>query len=185
LGAAGGGFGTNLIVSRKALQAAGGYDAIPSSPTEDAALISQIRRLTKFRVRAALLPDAAVDTAPENTWKAFISQTLRWNNGGIFSPELLTRFNYTLIMLMASAGILALPFLPFFPKLWPLPAGVLIVMILNTIAVFAPFGAKLPKGGFLAAIGYFFSLLFTPVYFTLMTIMGYLRIKTVWKTNRL
>jgi glycosyltransferase involved in cell wall biosynthesis len=42
LGAAGGGFGNNLIISRKALDKVGGYDAIPSSPTEDAALISQI-----------------------------------------------------------------------------------------------------------------------------------------------
>jgi len=185
LGAAGGGFGNNLIISRKALDAAGGYDAIPPSPTEDAALISQIRKGGKYSVRAISLPDAAVDTEAEKTWRSFISQTLRWNNGGLFSPEALTRFNYNLLMLVISTGILAIPLLPFFPGLWPMPAGVFIVMIENTIAAFGLFRIKLPSGGPLLKIGYFLCLLFTPVYFTLMTIMGYCRIKVRWKDARL
>jgi cellulose synthase/poly-beta-1,6-N-acetylglucosamine synthase-like glycosyltransferase len=183
LGAAGGGYGNNLIVSRKALEAAGGYDAIPPSPTEDAALISQIRKMGKYSVRSAALPDAAVFTAAEKAWKSFINQTLRWNNGGIFSPELITRFNYNLVMLMTVIGILAIPLLPFFPLLWPLPAGVFIVMAFNTIAAFSLFRSKLPQGGLFTALGYFLSMLFTPVYFTLMTLMGYLGIKPKWKND--
>jgi cellulose synthase/poly-beta-1,6-N-acetylglucosamine synthase-like glycosyltransferase len=185
LGAAGGGFGNNLIISRKALDDAGGYGAVPPSPTEDAALISQIRSGGKYRVRAIALPDAAVETGAEYSWKAFIAQTLRWNNGGIFSPEALTRFNYNLLMLVISTGILAIPLLPFFPGLWPLPAGVFIVMIENTIAAFGLFRSKLPKGGPILALGYFAALLFTPVYFTLMTIMGYCRIKVTWKGDQI
>ncbi|GHV93750.1 hypothetical protein AGMMS50293_00700 [Spirochaetia bacterium] len=185
LGAAGGGFGNNLIISRKALDDAGGYDAVPPSPTEDAALISQIRSGGKYRVRAIALPDAAVETGAEKSWRAFISQTLRWNNGGLFSPEGLTRFNYNLLMLVISTGILAIPLLPFFPGLWPMPAGVFIVMIENTIAAFGLFRAKLPKGGLLLGLGYFLTLLFTPVYFTLMTIMGYCGIKVRWKDTTL
>ena len=185
LGAAGGGFGNNLIISRKALDAAGGYDAIPPSPTEDAALISQIRKGGEYLVRAISLPDAAVDTEAEKTWRAFISQTLRWNNGGLFSPEALTRFNYNLLMLVISTGILAIPLLPFFPGLWPMPAGVFIVMIENTIGAFGLFRTRLPKGGPLMKLGYFLCLLFTPVYFTLMTIMGYCRIKVRWKDAKL
>jgi cellulose synthase/poly-beta-1,6-N-acetylglucosamine synthase-like glycosyltransferase len=185
LGAAGGGFGNNLIISKKALDAAGGYDAIPQSPTEDAALISQIRLSGIFQVRSAALPDAAVVTRAEKSWPAFISQTLRWNNGGLFSPEALTRFNYNLLMLVISTGILAIPLLPFFPGLWPMPAGVLIVMIENTIAAFALFHSKLPAGGPLMALGYGAALLFTPVYFTLMTIMGYCGIKVKWKGDEI
>ena len=181
LGAAGGGFGNNLIISRKALDAAGGYDAVPPSPTEDAALISQIRRGGEYRVQAIALPDAAVETAAEKSWPAFISQTLRWNNGGLFSPEALTRFNYNLLMLVISTGILAIPLLPFFPSLWPLPTGVIIVMIENTIAAFALFRSKLPAGG---GMGYTAALLFTPVYFTLMTLMGYCGIRIKWKENQ-
>jgi cellulose synthase/poly-beta-1,6-N-acetylglucosamine synthase-like glycosyltransferase len=180
LGAAGGGFGNNLIISRAALDSIGGYDAVPPSPTEDAALISLIRSRGKYHVRAIALPDAAIETGAETTWRSFISQTLRWNNGGLFSPELMTRFNYNLLMLVISTGILAIPLLPFFPCLWPMPAGVFIVMIENTIGAFGLFRTKLPKGGPLN-LGYFLTLLFTPVYFTLMTIMGYCGIKIKWK----
>jgi cellulose synthase/poly-beta-1,6-N-acetylglucosamine synthase-like glycosyltransferase len=180
LGAAGGGFGNNLIVSRAALDAAGGYDAVPPSPTEDAALISLIRSQGRYSVRAAALPDAAVETGAEKTWRGFINQTLRWNNGGLFSPEPVTRFNYNLLMLITAVGILAVPLLPFFPGLWPLPASVVLVMIENTIAIFGLFRKKLPKGGPLN-LGYLLTMLFTPVYFTLMTIMGYCRIKPKWK----
>ena len=189
LGAAGGGFGNNLIVSRAALDAVGGYDAIPPSPTEDAALISAIRSLgqtggRRFRIRAIALPDAAVETAAEASWRGLVSQTLRWNNGGLFSPEPITRFNYNLLMLIISTGMLALPLLPFFPFLWPMPAGVLVVMIENTIAAFGLFRKKLPPGGPLN-LGYLLALLFTPCYFTLMTVMGYCRIKVRWKGSEI
>jgi cellulose synthase/poly-beta-1,6-N-acetylglucosamine synthase-like glycosyltransferase len=180
LGAAGGGFGNNLIVSRTALDAAGGYDAIPPSPTEDAALISRIRANGEYQVRAIAHSDAAVETGAEANWRGFISQTLRWNNGGVFSPDAVTRFNYNLLMLLITTSILAIPLLPFFPGLWPLPVGIFIVMIENTVAIFVFFRAKLPKGGPLG-LGYFLALLFAPIYFTLMTIMGYCRIRVRWK----
>jgi cellulose synthase/poly-beta-1,6-N-acetylglucosamine synthase-like glycosyltransferase len=180
LGAAGGGFGNNLIVSRRALEAAGGYDAVPPSPTEDAALISQIRSLGEYRVRAIAQPDAAVETGAEHSWKSFISQTLRWNNGGLFSPDPVTRLNYNVLMLVISTGTLALLLLPFFPGLWPLPLGVFIVMIENTVAAFGLFRKKLPRGG----PAYFLTLLFTPVYFTLMTLMGYCGINVTWKGEK-
>ncbi|MCL2068261.1 MAG: glycosyltransferase [Treponema sp.] len=183
LGAAGGGFGNNLIVSRKALDSVGGYDAIPPSPTEDAALISQIRRGGKYCVRAITMPDAVVETISEKTWRSFINQTLRWNNGGLFSPEVFTRFNYNLLMLIISTGIIAIPFLPFFSALWPLPAAVIVSMIANNITIFALFRTKLPKGGILTKLTYIFFLLFTPAYFTLLTVMGYARIKTTWKNE--
>jgi hypothetical protein len=86
-------------------------------------------------------------------------------------------------MLTITTGVLALPLLPIFPGLWPMPAGVFIVMIENTIAIFSLFRSKLPKGRF-HKIGYFFALLFTPVYFSLMTLMGYLRIQPKWKDDK-
>jgi cellulose synthase/poly-beta-1,6-N-acetylglucosamine synthase-like glycosyltransferase len=184
LGAAGGGFGNNLIISRAALDSVGGYDAVPPSPTEDAALISLIRSGGTYRIRAIALPDAAVETVAEKKWRSFINQTLRWNNGGLFSPELMTRINYTVLMLVISTGMGAIPFLPFFPALWPLPAGVLIVMIENTIASFGLFRTKLPPGGPLN-LGYLLTLLFMPVYMTLMTVMGYCGIKITWKDKEM
>jgi len=183
LGAAGGGFGNNLIVRKAALDAVGGYGAVPPSPTEDAALISLIRSQGKYRIRAAALPDAAVETCAEETWGGFAAQTLRWNNGGLFSPEPVTRFSYNLLMLLITAGAFAFPLAPFFPWLWPLPAASLIVMIENTGAAFAFFRKKLPKGGFLN-LGYLLTLLFAQPYFTLMTLMGYLGVKARWKGKK-
>ena len=177
LGSAGGGFGNNLILRRKSLDAVGGYDNIPPSPTEDAALISRIRARSGYKARAAFGVDVHVITQTEACWKDFINQTLRWNNGGIFSPDTVTRLNYTFLMVMTSAGVLAVPLLPFIPSLWPLPIATITVMIFNTIANLVFFALSLPKrrGAFVLA------LLFTPAYFTLMTLLGFLGIKPTWK----
>jgi cellulose synthase/poly-beta-1,6-N-acetylglucosamine synthase-like glycosyltransferase len=177
VGAGGGGFGNNLIIRRKSLEAIGGYEAVPFSPTEDAALISLFRSHSACRIRAAIGRDVFVMTKPEAHWRDFVNQTLRWNNGGLFSPDRMTRFNFNFLMLMISTGTLAIPLLPFLPGLWPLPLGVLIAMIMNTIVALGPFGTGLPRAG----TAYLVQLLFTPVYFTFLTILGYCRIRITWK----
>jgi len=181
LGAAGGGFGNNIIINKKALDELGGYGEVPPSPTEDAALVSLIRGHGKYKVRAATLPDTAVETGAENSWKALFSQTLRWNNGGLFSPDPVTRINYNFLMLLISTGIIAIPLLPVFPGLWPLPLATCIGMLENTAAAFILFRSKLPTGGILSALRYFLCALFMPLYLTLMTLMGYFRIRVKWK----
>ena len=181
LGAAGGGFGNNLILRRSCLDAVGGYEKIPPSPTEDAALISVIRSCSDYKIRAALGEDVHVITQGENTWKALVNQTLRWNNGGLFSPDLTTRLNYNFLMITIGMGVLALPLLPFFPRLWPLPVGVLTSMTFNNIANLCLLGVSLPKKKF----AYVLTLLFTPVYFTFMTILGYVGVKPKWKGEKI
>jgi cellulose synthase/poly-beta-1,6-N-acetylglucosamine synthase-like glycosyltransferase len=178
LGAPGGGFGNNLAVRRSALDAVGGYGAVPPSPTEDAALVSLLR--TKgWRIRAAWGWDIAAFTRNEKTWRALVNQTLRWNNGGLFSPEPGTRFNFSFLMITISLGMLALPLLPFLPALWPLPAAVLLSMSANTIATLALSGASLPRG----RLWHPLLTVFTPLFFTFLTICGYLRVKITWKEN--
>ena len=184
LGAAGGGFGNNLILRRSALEAAGGYGAVPPSPTEDAALVSMLRCLPGCRVRAICAlggsgADAAVLTAPETSWKAFAAQTLRWNNGGLFSPDAATRLNFTFLMLMISTGMLCLPLLPLLSGLWPLPLTVFLSMSMNTAAVLALFGGALPRAGAAWAL----QTIFTPMYFTFLTILGLLGFKPSWKNS--
>jgi cellulose synthase/poly-beta-1,6-N-acetylglucosamine synthase-like glycosyltransferase len=179
LGAAGGGFGNNLILKREVLDAIGGYGTVPVSPTEDAALISRIRAVTDYRIRSICGIDAAVITAPEHNWKTFLRQTLRWNNGGLFSPDLGTRCNFSFLMVTISMGMLALPIIPLVPSLWPLPAAVLLSMSANTIATLALFGAFLPKAG----PAYILQIVFTPMYFTFLTILGLLGFKPAWKTH--
>ncbi|MDR2049499.1 MAG: glycosyltransferase [Treponema sp.] len=179
LGAAGGGFGNNLILKREVLDAIGGYGAVPVSPTEDAALISRIRAVTSYRIRSICGTDAAVITVPEHSWGAFLRQTLRWNNGGLFSPDPGTRCNFSFLMVTISMGILALPLVPLLPGLWPLPAAVLLSMSANTVATLALFGAFLPKAG----PAYLIQTIFTPIYFTFLTILGLLGFKPAWKNS--
>jgi cellulose synthase/poly-beta-1,6-N-acetylglucosamine synthase-like glycosyltransferase len=183
LGAAGGGFGNNLILRRASLDAVGGYEKVPPSPTEDAALVSRIRSCSDYKIRAALGADVHVITQGEDNWKELINQTLRWNNGGIFSPDPATRFNYNFLMITITMGVLAFPPFLFFPSLWPLPLGPVTVMVFNTIANLGFFGVSLPRRRF--DFGYALTLLFTPVYFSLMTILGFLGVKPHWKGKKL
>jgi cellulose synthase/poly-beta-1,6-N-acetylglucosamine synthase-like glycosyltransferase len=181
LGAAGGGFGNNLILRRKSLDLVGGYESVPFSPTEDAALVSWLRARSKYQIRSAIGADTHVFTGPEKTWGAFVSQTLRWNNGGLFSPDLITRVNFNYLMISISAGILAMPLLPFFPGLWPLSFAVVLSMVMNTAAMFCLFRPSLPKGGALTVPRYLFQCLFTPIWMTLLTLLGFFRVKINWK----
>ena len=185
LGAAGGGFGNNMMVSRLALESIGGYEAVPPSPTEDAALISHIRSMNKFKIHSAVHPNAAVETETEKSWPSFFNQTLRWNNGGLFSPELLTRINYNFLMLIIGAGILVIPLVPFFPQLWPMPVTVYFFMVVHTIAALAVFRKNMPKGKLITALGYLLCLLYMPCHLTILTIMGYLKVKTTWKSHKM
>jgi cellulose synthase/poly-beta-1,6-N-acetylglucosamine synthase-like glycosyltransferase len=180
LGAAGGGFGNNLILSRAALDAIGGYGAVPPSPTEDAALISRIRARSDYRVRALCGGDAPVLTRGEGSWRSLVGQTLRWNNGGLFSPDPATRFNFGFLMITISMGILAIPLLPLIPSLWPLPAAVLLSMTMDTAATLGLFGSSLPRKG----AAYVLQTVFTPVYFTFLTILGFCGIEAKWKGEK-
>jgi cellulose synthase/poly-beta-1,6-N-acetylglucosamine synthase-like glycosyltransferase len=179
LGAAGGGFGNNLILRREALDSIGGYAQIPQSPTEDAALISRLRAETGYRIRSACGADTWVMTRGESSWAALINQTLRWNNGGLFSPDLSTRLNFSFLMIAISLGILAVPLLPFIPSLWPLPGAVFLSMTANTLATLGIFGAALPKAGPAWAL----HTVFTPAYFTVLTILGFMGKKPSWKED--
>jgi cellulose synthase/poly-beta-1,6-N-acetylglucosamine synthase-like glycosyltransferase len=177
IGAAGGGFGNNLILRRETLDFIGGYEGILPSPTEDAALISQIRAKSKYQVRSACGADVFVMTRGEKSWGNLINQTLRWNNGGLFSPELSTRLNFGFLMITISMGMLAIPLLPFIHSLWPLPGAVFLAMTMNTLATLNIFGTAIPKAG----PAWIFHTIFTPLYFTFLTILGFLGIKPSWK----
>jgi cellulose synthase/poly-beta-1,6-N-acetylglucosamine synthase-like glycosyltransferase len=182
LGAAGGGFGNNLILRRAALEAAGGYASAPPSPTEDAALISLIRSSTDYRVRAVYGAETHVHTGPESAWKSLLNQTLRWNNGGLFSPEIVTRINYTILMITIALCTLPLFFLPLYPKLWPMPLAQLIVMLENTLgALCIGRGGREARARSLPPQLWIRELLFMPFYMTLMTALGFLGVKTTWK----
>ena len=181
LGVPCGGFGNNLIFRRTALDAIGGYEAVPYSVTEDAALISCVRTRSRFRIRAALSTDARVITDPVESSADFVSQCLRWNNGGLFAPDLATRIGFGFLMIAISLGVLALPACLFFPALWPLPVAVLIAMLSNTAVARRFAGDSLP-GSYLRYLPH---LVFMPIFFTFLTIIGYAGMEVRWKGAKL
>jgi cellulose synthase/poly-beta-1,6-N-acetylglucosamine synthase-like glycosyltransferase len=168
----------------KALAQIGGYNSIPFSITEDAALVSQMRKACKQnKISAACTKGSVITTAPEDTWKSFFNQALRWHNGGIFSPEIVTRINYNFLMIIISIGIIAIPFIPLVDFLWVIPVSVFLGMIINTLMLLFLYHKDMPKFGFASPFLYSFFIVFAPFFFTILTIMGYLKIKVKWKDH--
>jgi cellulose synthase/poly-beta-1,6-N-acetylglucosamine synthase-like glycosyltransferase len=181
LGVPCGGFGNNLIIRKTALDSIGGYAAVPYSVTEDAALVSCIRSRKEFRIRAGMSESSRVVTMPVSGYRELVTQGLRWNNGGLFAPDLETRLVFGALAFSISAGVLALPLVPAVQGLWMLPAAVLAAMLLNTIATVLMAGTMLAAPWPRLAL----QLAYMPVHFTLLTLLGLLGIKVSWKGERL
>jgi cellulose synthase/poly-beta-1,6-N-acetylglucosamine synthase-like glycosyltransferase len=184
LGAAGGGFGNNLMLRREALDLVGGYEKVPPSPTEDAALVAFIRKAGDPRgleIHSASGEDVWVMTRGERTWASLVNQTLRWNNGGLFGPDIPTRLNFGLLMVTYTIGSIGMLLSPFFPGLWPLPAGIFLAMIMNVISVLGFFGPAMPGGKGLRKLAYIAELVTAPLFFSMLTILGFAGVKADWK----
>jgi len=117
MGIPSGGFGNNLAVRRKALDAIGGYGTVDYSVTEDAALITAINKRTGYCIRALTSSAVTVQAHPQKSWKNLVRQELRWSSGAFFSPYPETRGGYSAVMLYLAGGVFALPFIPFVPVL--------------------------------------------------------------------
>jgi cellulose synthase/poly-beta-1,6-N-acetylglucosamine synthase-like glycosyltransferase len=175
------GFGNNMALRKAALDEAGGYRSVPWSLTEDAALISHIRAKTHYTVEAAPLPGLFVLTESEPSWKALTNQTLRWNNGALWSRDIRTRFSYNYLMYTVLIGLLAVPVgLLWKPAFLFAAAGSVSVIVLMNICALVLFGKALPRNRF----AYIPEILVMPFYFSYLTIMGAFGIIPVWKGNK-
>jgi cellulose synthase/poly-beta-1,6-N-acetylglucosamine synthase-like glycosyltransferase len=181
LGVPCGGFGNNLIFRKEALASIGGYEAVPYSVTEDAALISFVRTRSSFRIRAALEADARVITDPVENTRDFVSQCLRWNNGGLFAPDIATRIGFGILMVTIALGVLGLPACAFLPSLWPLPVAIFIAMLSNAFIARRIAGETL-SGPYLR---YLPDLMFMPIFFSFLTVIGYAGMEVRWKGAKL
>lgn len=177
LGFPSGGFGNNLIVRRSALEKIGGYGSVPFSPTEDAALIGCLRTRTKYRIRGLLSDESRVITSPEGSWRELVRQGLRWNDGGLFAPDISTRIGFNYLMLVIALGVAFIPLVPLVPALGFLSAAAYWAIIADTIAAASFSGGVLPRP-YLKWIPH--SLLMPP-YFGFLTLLGYLGIEVSWK----
>jgi cellulose synthase/poly-beta-1,6-N-acetylglucosamine synthase-like glycosyltransferase len=122
LGIPGSCFGNNLAARRSFLRELGGFRALGYTLTEDAALVTAAAR-RGWRVAVSTRQDTTICTFPQDDWRDFIAQHLRWNGGGFYHPQLASRFPYRLITLFLIASVVAVPFAFLWPALFVLPAG--------------------------------------------------------------
>ena len=110
IGLATGCFGNNMAVRANAVKAIGGFRALGYSVTEDAMLLDAICRKGGWRPRASIGASSTVRTAGMSRWSDYVNQHTRWNAGGLFSEDPITRMSYILVVLIyLTASILLLP----------------------------------------------------------------------------
>ncbi|TCW62220.1 glycosyl transferase [Treponema sp. J25] len=188
LGACDGGFGNNMAIKKAVLQDIGGYEAVPFSATEDAALIGEVLRRTAWKIHACVGEDSRVFTEPEKDWKSFFRQALRWNKGGLHAPHSGTRLAFGFLSLLITVGSLGLFILPWRSSLWPLPTAVLLAMVLNTVELVV---YRKKKGQTVSSYLPPFSLplygallCFEPLFFSLLTVLVLINVPVYWKGKR-
>jgi hypothetical protein len=72
--------GNNMLVTREAYEATGGYEALPFSVTEDFALFKATLE-QGYTYRNVYAPQTRADSLPIFTWSALMKQRRRWLKG--------------------------------------------------------------------------------------------------------
>ena len=114
-------FGNNLAVRREVIDAIGGFRALGYTTTEDAALLGAVNRQKKWKGRVSTLKETMIETAPQKSWKGFMSQHVRWNMGGFYADDLQSRLGYRFIVLYLVFSILLIPAAAIYPFLFIMP----------------------------------------------------------------
>jgi cellulose synthase/poly-beta-1,6-N-acetylglucosamine synthase-like glycosyltransferase len=100
VGGAFGCFGNNLAVRREAALAVGGFRGLGWSVTEDTTLLTAIRDLGRWKVRAVVSAAGTVTTAAKPDWRSYVEQHTRWNAGAIHARDWQTRVVYLLVIVI-------------------------------------------------------------------------------------
>jgi cellulose synthase/poly-beta-1,6-N-acetylglucosamine synthase-like glycosyltransferase len=177
LGAGAGGFGNNIAVRKKALEEAGGYASVPQSVTEDAAMLSLIRKKTRYQVHAAYDAATHVSTRCETSWGRLITQTLRWHHGGLFSSDLVTTLSFGTLALLYFLCALCFPLAIIHLPFLIVPAVVFLEIVLGNLPVKIYAGKSLP----LKLPQYIFHSFFMGYFFSLLTVLSFTAKKPEWK----
>ena len=181
IGNASGVFGNNMAVRRTILDAIGGYDTISYSVTEDNALITAVREKTAAEIIPFSSPDVKVKAAPQHSWRELTSQELRWSTGAFFSPDIFSRFGYSLVKIYLAAGTAAACFSPLNPLLLIITCSTILSM--SIVAVTG--GAMLSMSFRKYWILFLPAILWSMIYYIFVDALSLLRTPVHWKGNRL
>lgn len=171
-----GGFGNNIAVRRSILEAVGGFAGLRYSVTEDAELIAEVRDLGRLDVRVRLSPNAIVSPEPQHALPDMVSQSVRWNTGGLFAPDHAARYSYRIVMLYLLASVVAAPFGVLYPPLLLTTAGSFLSMIWLGIVAGATSNRQLRYWVMLIP-----NVLFSMVFYSSVTLMTLARTPIRWK----
>jgi cellulose synthase/poly-beta-1,6-N-acetylglucosamine synthase-like glycosyltransferase len=108
IGIATGCFGNNMAVRAEAVKNTGGFQVLGYSVTEDAMLLDAVCRKAGWKPCARV--HSAARTIAKTSWAEYVNQHTRWNAGGLFSEDPVTRVSYILVVLIyLTASLLLLP----------------------------------------------------------------------------
>ena len=169
--------GNNMLVTRAAYQATGGYEALPFSITEDFALFEAVNA-RGYGFRQLFEPAVRATSLPAGSWAALVRQRLRWLRGVAALPPkvqvALVLFNgYWLaavgLVLTGRAG-------------WALAALLLKLALQGATALAAARRAGLPAPAWYVVLGYELYALLLTTDLTLRRLFG--RREVEWKGRR-
>ncbi|HVP17592.1 MAG TPA: glycosyltransferase [Spirochaetia bacterium] len=110
IGLATGGFGNTMAVRAEAVRETGGFQVLGYSVTEDAMLLDAVCHKAGWKPSACVTAAGAARTIAKTRWADYVNQHTRWNAGGLFSEDPITRFFYVLVVLIYLTGsLLVLP----------------------------------------------------------------------------
>ena len=122
-----------------------------------------------------------VVSEPQDTWRAFVSQHVRWNTGAYYSRDWKTSLPYRFVVLYLVTSLALLPVAPAFPLL-PVLAGVSFVTIGSlaflSCVVYSGRGVKC----LLRLVPYTLLFMF---FYSWVTVMAMLKRPLEWKGSRL
>ncbi|MGI4863452.1 MAG: glycosyltransferase [Janthinobacterium lividum] len=149
--------GNNMLVTRAAYRATGGYEALPFSITEDFALFKAVNA-QGYGFRQLFEPAVRASSLPAGSWAALLRQRLRWVRGVAGLP---TKVQVALVVFsgywLAIVGLLGAG-----RPAWAGAALLLKILLQNLLMRAAARRAGLPTPAWYLAAGYeFFSLALT------------------------
>lgn len=159
--------GNNMLVTRAAYRATGGYEALPFSITEDFALFEAVNACG-YGYRQLFEPAVRAVSLPASSWGALLRQRLRWMRGVAALPP---KVKAALILFscywLAVLGLLATG-----RPGWALGAVLLKIMLQGVTALAASRRAGLPMPAWYLVVGFEFYSLALTTHLTLLRLLG-------------
>ncbi len=149
-------FGNNLAIRADAYREAGGYEELLHSATEDAELISRVKKAGNYNIRALFNSETFIETVPQKSWSAHANQAVRWAAGAIFSTNVIAKAGFSAFMLVIMFCLAGIP-LGFMNHSFFIFPAVMYSFLFVSAAVMALFGSvnrAYWKGLFLSVLLY-------------------------------